>query len=126
MYISKHFTHKEVTCGCGCGFSKVSLRTLTYADSIREHEGKAVKCSSGCRCLSHNADVDGAPLSRHLPRPYAIHKGNALFQSDGMDLHLDDPLSVANWLDDNYPNCSYIVYDRFLHIDTRPDTYKKR
>lgn len=125
MYISKHFTHNEVKCSCGCGFDSVKQKTLDIADAIRIHEGKPVKCSSGCRCPDHNASVDGAPQSRHLPRVTGRVKNHALFQADGMDLHLDDPLTVANWLDDNHPKVSYIVYRWGLHVDTRPNTYKK-
>jgi len=126
LYISKHFTHNEVKCQCGCGFDSVKQDTLDIADAIRIHEKKPVKCSSACRCVDHNADIDGATQSRHLPRVTGKVGSNALFSADGMDLHLDDPLSVANWLDDNYPNVSYLVYRWGLHVDTRPNTFKRR
>ena len=125
-YISKHFTLEEVTCGCGCGFSRVSAKTLNYADRIRIHEGKPVQCSSGCRCCEHNAAVNGAPLSRHLPSPSGKLRGLTVFQSDGMDLHLDNPSETADWLDENHPDVSYIIYEWGLHMDCRPETYKKR
>jgi len=126
MYISKYFTHDEIKCSCGCGFDSVKQDTLDVADAIRIHEGKPVKCSSGCRCPDHNHSVGGAPRSRHLPRVIGRVKTIYLFGCDGMDLHLDNPIATADWLDDNYPSVSYIVYDDFLHVDTRPNTYKKR
>lgn len=126
MYISKHFTHDEVKCKDDCGFDSVKQKTLDIADAIRIHEGKPVKCSSACRCVDHNDSVGGAKRSRHLPRVAGKVGSNALFSCDAMDLLLDDPLTVANWLDDNHPKVSYIVYRWGLHVDCRPNTYKKR
>ena len=114
--VSDHFYNYEIECQCGCGFNAMSPDTLAVADSIRDFQGSAIVCSSGCRCVDHNAEEGGAKKSRHLPR----HTGENVFEADGMDLHVEDASACAEFLEDFWPTVSYILYSWGMHIDTRP------
>ena len=116
--VSKWFTEKEVTCGCGCGFSTLTQDVLTVADDIRDHIGQPITPSSACRCVDHNIDVGGAPRSRHLPRMQFV-SGRKVMAADAMDLPVPDPRAIADYIDENYESVSYIVYPTFIHVDTR-------
>lgn len=62
----KHFKQSEFACKCGCGFNSIDLKLLKILDEIREHFGKPLTISSGCRCATHNAKVGGVKGSRHV------------------------------------------------------------
>ena len=114
---SKYFSQSEIECGCGCGFAAMNKDTLSVADAVREYVGHAVNCGSGCRCVDHNFAIGGAVRSRHLPR----HTEDNKFESDAMDLHLDDSeiIPVVEFLRENYPSVTFFTYSWGIHIDTR-------
>lgn len=66
----KHFKASEFACKCGkyCDGAPAVMRhkLLVVADRVREHFGAAAIVSSGLRCKTHNANVDGVANSRHL------------------------------------------------------------
>lgn len=62
----KYFQEKEFTCKCGCGMNNIDLRLVKVLDNIREHFGKPVIVTSGCRCVTHNKAVGGVQGSRHV------------------------------------------------------------
>lgn len=67
----KYFDREEFRCKCGgkyCdGFTAEPAKTLVkLADRIREHYGVPMTVSSGVRCKTHNANVDGDENSRHM------------------------------------------------------------
>lgn len=66
----KHFKASEFACKCGkyCDGAPAGMRhkLLVVADRVREHFGAAAIVSSGLRCKTHNAYVDGVANSRHL------------------------------------------------------------
>lgn len=125
-YISTYFTREEVSCNCGCGFDTVAIETLEAADAYREHYGKPIIPSSVCRCVPHNKKVGGAIASYHLPRVRGkLPNGVTIFESKAMDLPVDNPKEAAKWFDENRPKISYLIYDSFVHIDSRERRYTR-
>lgn len=125
-FISAYFTREEVTCRCGCGFDTVSRVTLEAADAFREWYGKPIHPSSVCRCVPHNKKVGGAKGSYHLPHVRnKLPNGITVFESKAMDLPVDDPKAAARWFEEHRPNISYLVYDNFIHIDSRKRRYTR-
>ncbi len=116
--ISKHFKQHEYACGCACGFGTVHTATLIAADGLRDYLGVPIRVNSGCRCIDHNRAVGGAPASWHMPR-LANQGESRLFVSYALDLAVDDPQAAADWLADNYPYINSIVYENFIHLDSR-------
>ena len=107
MRISKHFARYEIACRCGCGFDSMDAETLMVADMVREFVGKPVSVNSGARCEKHNRLVGGSPYSQHL-------------LARAMDLKVEDPLEVYNFLCEKFPRKYGIgLYQGFVHIDTR-------
>lgn len=74
--LSKYLSKVEYQCKC-CGalppdlFDDGSELAVVYDgffsafDDIREMFGKAIKITSGYRCIKHNQDIGGEPLSVH-------------------------------------------------------------
>lgn len=62
----KHFKQSEFTCKCGCGMNNIDLKLVKILDEIREHYGKPIIITSGCRCSTHNKRVGGVQGSRHV------------------------------------------------------------
>ena len=62
----RHFRKSEFTCKCGCGLNNIDLKLVEILDNIREHFGKPVIVTSGCRCSTHNKRVGGVQGSRHV------------------------------------------------------------
>lgn len=100
--------------------------TLNIADAVREWYGKPIVPTSGCRCPRYNKSVGGSAASYHLPHPTnEFVNGVMVLRSRAMDLPMDDPKACAKWLDSNYPAISYLVYNDFIHIDTRDRRYTR-
>jgi len=65
-----YFSLEELRCKCPrCAESPIVpkpsiMRILT---AMRQAFGKPIKITCGVRCPAHNAEVGGAPESRHLP-----------------------------------------------------------
>lgn len=107
MKISKHFTRKEIACKCGCGFDSMDVETLSIADEAREFVGHSITPSSGARCPTHNRNVGGSSKSQHV-------------KARAMDLPVDDPVALYNYLDEKYPDqYGFGLYETFVHIDSR-------
>ena len=64
--LSEHFSRKEFTCKCGCGFASVDFALLAGLEMLRARLGKPIAIRSGCRCEKHNAKSKGAKNSRHV------------------------------------------------------------
>lgn len=62
----RYFKQNEFTCKCGCGLNRIDLRLVKILDEIREHFGRPVIVTSGCRCVKHNAKEGGVQGSRHV------------------------------------------------------------
>lgn len=63
--LSKNFTRKDFKCPCGCTRQMVDSELVEKLQAIRDKLGKAIKVTSGYRCLSHNAAVGGSSGSKH-------------------------------------------------------------
>lgn len=61
-----YFNPYEMDCKCGCGLNNTNLELMKVADKIREHFGKPMIITSGCRCSEHNKNVGGVQGSRHV------------------------------------------------------------
>jgi uncharacterized protein YcbK (DUF882 family) len=110
MLDSKYFKRTEFECSCGCQFYAVDAELLRVLEDVREHFGKPVRITSGCRCEEHNKRIGGAPKSKHM-------QGIAVdIQVKDVDAH-----DVYKYLDDKYPN-NYGLGDAnsFTHVDVRP------
>ena len=73
--LSKNFTRKDFKCPCGCSRQMVDSELVEKLQAIRDKLGKAIKVTSGYRCLSHNAAVGGSSGSneiRSAPSPAAV------------------------------------------------------
>lgn len=105
--ISVYFSRTEVACKCGCGFDSMDVETLRIADEVREFVGRPITPSSGCRCETHNRTEGGSKRSQHV-------------RARAMDLPVDDPKTVYDWLCMRYPGrYGFGVYNTFVHVDTR-------
>lgn len=66
----KYFKRAEFACKCGkyCNGYPVDMqeKVVKAADKVRAHFGSPMTVSSGIRCTTHNANVDGVSNSRHL------------------------------------------------------------
>jgi len=115
----KYFKRLEFACKCNCGFDTVDYELAEVLDDVREHFGKPVTITSGCRCDAHNAKVGGAKNS--------VHKTGQAADFRVKDVHADD---VAMYLHNKYPNKYGIGrYVGRTHVDTKsgvPRRWDKR
>ena len=59
--MSTYFSDNEMRCKCGCGQVKMDPDFMDFLDSVRELLGRPMIVTSGYRCPSHNAAVNGGP-----------------------------------------------------------------
>jgi len=113
-YISPHFRIAEFDCNhCGKYGDRISPELIDVLEELRRHfGGKAITINSGVRCDFHNANVGGAPNSRHK-----------IEHADAADIVVAGvaPSTVHKYLTDEYPGQYGIgSYAGFTHLDTRP------
>lgn len=108
--LSAHFSKKELSCKCGCGFIYENAALLSILEDVREHfGGRPVVINSGCRCRAHNREVGGRENSRHL-------------YGEAADITVKgvSPAEVANYCDSIIGNNGGVGrYLSFTHIDVR-------
>lgn len=64
--LSAHFSTKEFTCKCGCGFSKVDKTLINKLEQLRTLCGnKPITITSGCRCSKYSPTVGGFTNDAH-------------------------------------------------------------
>jgi len=106
--LSKNFTRKDFKCPCGCTRQMVDSELVEKLQAIRDKLGKAIKVTSGYRCITHNASktVGGSPNSKHR---YGMAVG--IYWYDGCAIvHTDTRDAKATWLCDaprHYPSTTY-------------------
>ena len=129
--LSKNFTRKDFKCPCGCSRQMVDSELVEKLQAIRDKLGKAIKVTSGYRCLSHNAAVGGSSGSKHRYgmaadwrlvdrsiNPVALgiiatqyFKAVGIYWYDGCAIvHTDTRDAKATWLCDaprHYPSTTY-------------------
>ncbi len=104
------FNRAEFACKCGCGFDSFDFETYLILVDVRQHFGKPVTITSGCRCDWHNGKVNGAKNSKHCQGVAADFKVK--------DISADD---VADYIESKYSDKYGIGrYTGRTHVDSRP------
>lgn len=113
--IGQHFKVKEFACKDGSQVVFIDNYLVSILDILRNQVGKPVIITSGYRTPTRNKAVDGAKYSYHM-------RGMAAdIRIKGMTAK-----EIANKLDKIIPNeCGIIVYNTWVHIDTRTKKYRK-
>lgn len=113
--LTKNFKVKEFACKDGSQVVFIDDYLYTILDILRNKLGKAVIITSGYRTPAHNAKVGGAKYSYHM-------RGMAAdIRVEGMTAK-----ELAKELDKIIPDgCGIIVYNTWVHIDTRTKKYRK-
>lgn len=109
--ISKNFSRNEFSCRCGCGFDTVDAELLWVLQQIRDHYGKPVVITSGCRCVKHNERVKGASSSQHV-------------HAKAADIYISEisPKDLFDYLNAQYPDqygLGFYEKNGFVHVDVR-------
>lgn len=63
---TEHFKASEFTCKCGCGANETDQRLVDMLERARTIAGIPFYITSGTRCVQHNRNVGGSPISSHL------------------------------------------------------------
>jgi len=103
--VSRHFGRHEFACLCGCGFDTVDVELLEILENIRQQLNAPVTINSGCRCRTHNLEVEGSKKSQHL-------RGRAA----DIKVHGVLPQAVQNFIDSTWPHQYGLGVTRHLHI----------
>lgn len=113
--VGKYFKVKEFACKDGSPVVFIDSYLVNILDILRAKIGKPVIITSGYRTPTRNKEVGGAKYSYHM-------RGRAAdIRVDGMTAK-----EIANELNKILPNeCGIIVYNGWVHIDTRTQKYRK-
>lgn len=113
--VGKYFKVKEFACKDGSPVVFIDSFLVNTLDILRTKIGKPVIITSGYRTPTWNKEVDGAKYSYHM-------RGRAAdIRVNGMS-----PKEIANELNKIVPDeCGIIVYNGWVHIDTRTKKYRK-
>lgn len=113
--IGQYFKVKEFACQDGSQVVFIDDYLVSILDILRNQVGKPVHINSGYRTPTRNKAVNGAKYSYHMRGMAADIRVNGI-----------SPKEIANKLNEIIPNeCGIIVYDRWVHIDTRDKKYRK-
>lgn len=113
--IQEHFKVNEFACKDGSAIIFVDEYMVQILELVRKKIGKPIVITSGYRTPTHNAKVGGAKYSYHM-------RGMAV------DIRVDGvtPQKLAKTIDSIVPDaCGIIVYDSWVHFDTRDSKYRK-
>ena len=113
--VAEHFRVKEFACKDGTPIVFIDDYLAILLNNARNEIGKPITITSEYRTVLHNAKVGGAKCSFHT-------RGMAAdIRADGVK-----PKELAKVLDKIVPNsCGIIVYDNWVHFDTRNTKYRK-
>ena len=113
--VGKYFKVKEFACKDGSQVVFIDSYLVSILDILRNQVGKPVHITSGYRTPARNKAVGGAKYSYHT-------RGMAAdIRIEGMTAK-----EIANKLNKIIPfGCGIIVYNTWVHIDTRNKTYRK-
>lgn len=113
--VGQHFKVREFACKDGSQVVFIDSYLVSILDILRNQVGKPVIINSGYRTPTRNKAVGGAKYSYHM-------RGMAA------DIRINDMTAkeIANKLNTIIPNeCGIIVYENWVHIDTRTKKYRK-
>ena len=121
------FSQSELECkgqsNCSHEYAGMSPTTLAMANDVRDRFGRTF-CNSGHRCKKHNDEIPTATKgSYHIPANDPTGPARA------MDLRPSEvsPKEVYEYLIAKYPNqYGFGLYDRFVHIDDRTDSWARK
>lgn len=113
--VGKYFKVKEFACKDGSQVVFVDDYLVILLDILRSELGKPVNITSGYRTPRWNEKCNGAKYSYHMRGMAADIKVNGMTTKE-----------IANKLNKIVPNnCGIIVYNKWVHIDTRNKKYRK-
>lgn len=113
--VGQHFKVKEFACKDGSQVVFIDSYLVSILDILRNQVGKPVIINSGYRTPTRNKAVNGAKYSYHMRGMAADIRVNGT-----------SPKEIANKLNKIVPNeCGIIVYDNWVHFDTRNKKYRK-
>lgn len=113
--IGQHFKVREFACKDGSQVVFIDDYLVSILDILRNQVGRPVYINSGYRTPTRNKEVGGAKYSYHM-------RGMAAdIRIEGMTAK-----EIANKLNAIVPDeCGIIVYNTWVHIDTRTKAYRK-
>lgn len=113
--ITDHFKVKEFACKDKTPIVFVDKNLANILEIARKKIDKPIIITSGYRTTRHNQNMGGAKYSYHT-------RGMAAdIKADGMT-----PKNLAKVLDSIVPNSGgIIVYNSWVHFDTRKEKYRK-
>lgn len=113
--VGKHFKVKEFACKDGSQIVFIDSYLVSILDILRNKIGKPVIINSGYRTPERNKEVGGAKYSYHMRGMAADIRVNEMRAKE-----------IANELNAIVPDeCGIIVYNTWVHIDTRAKKYRK-
>lgn len=135
--LTENFSRYEFECQCGCGQDTVDAELVHILQDLRNQlnlflMGKGRTCSikinCGNRCVKHNAETpDSSKNSRHIDSRASdfivIVKS---LKDPKSESYLLTPQVVYNFLEQIVKGkFGIIVYEDFIHFDTRNEPYRK-
>lgn len=113
--VGQHFKVREFACRDGSQVVFIDDYLVSILDILRNQVGKPVHINSGYRTPARNKAVNGAKYSYHMRGMAADIRVEGMTAKD-----------IANKLNKIIPyGCGIIVYDKWVHIDTRTQKYRK-
>lgn len=113
--IGKYFKVKEFACKDGSQVVFIDEYLGSILNILRSQVGKPVHINSGYRTPTWNEKCGGAKYSYHMRGMAADIRVNGMTAKE-----------IAKELDRIIPvGCGIIVYNKWVHIDTRTKTYRK-
>lgn len=113
--VGQHFKVKEFACKDGSQAVFIDEHLISILDILRNQIGKPVYINSGYRTPTWNKAVNGAKYSYHMRGMAADIRVNGMTAKE-----------IANKLNAIIPDeCGIIVYNTWVHIDTRTKKYRK-
>lgn len=113
--VGKYFKVKEFACKDNSQVVFIDSYLVAILDILRNKVGKPVHINSGYRTPKRNKEVGGAKYSYHMRGMAADIRVNGMTAKE-----------IANELKKIIPcGCGIIVYDTWVHFDTRTKAYRK-
>ena len=110
--ITTDFERYEFACPCGCTAQMIDPELVQKMQTIRTKLGKAIKVTSGYRCVKHNADpkVGGSRTSRIIAAAQGFGAVGIYWHDKAAIVHTDTRGGKATWLcvqPGVYPSTTY-------------------
>lgn len=113
--VGQHFKVKEFACKDGSQVVFIDSYLVSILDILRNEVGKPVIINSGYRTPPRNKEVGGAKYSYHMRGMAADIRINGMSAKE-----------IADKLNKIIPyECGIIVYNTWVHIDTRANKYRR-